>query len=57
LSSVDLQQTPAGIEKQPENQQIYMLLFGRTLFMSMVIMGSCILLGYPIAFLLVQHCR
>ncbi len=52
LSSVDLQQTPAGIEKQPENQQIYMLLFGRTLFMSMVIMGSCILLGYPIAFLL-----
>jgi putative spermidine/putrescine transport system permease protein len=52
LSSVDLQQTPAGIEKQPENQQIYMMLFGRTLFMSMVIMGSCILLGYPIAFLL-----
>lgn len=52
LSSVDLQLTPAGIEKQPENQQIYMLLFGRTLFMSMVIMGSCILLGYPIAYLL-----
>ena len=52
LSSVDLQLTPAGIEKQPENQQIYMLLFGRTMFMSMVIMGSCILLGYPIAYLL-----
>ena len=52
LSSVDLQVTPAGIEQQPENQQIYMLLFGRTLFMSMVIMGSCILLGYPIAYLL-----
>ncbi|MBU2484758.1 MAG: ABC transporter permease [Alphaproteobacteria bacterium] len=52
LSSVDLQLTPAGIEPQPENQQIYMLLFGRTMFMSMVIMGSCILLGYPIAYLL-----
>ena len=52
LSSVDLQLTPAGIEKQPENQQIYMLLFGRTMFMSLMIMGSCILLGYPIAYLL-----
>jgi putative spermidine/putrescine transport system permease protein len=52
LSSVDLQLTPAGVEKQPANQQIYMLLFGRTMFMSMVIMGSCILLGYPIAYLL-----
>ncbi|OCW59077.1 ABC transporter permease [Hoeflea olei] len=52
LSSVDLKLTPAGIEEQPESQQIYMLLFGRTLFMSMVIMGSCILLGYPIAYLL-----
>ncbi|WP_324288596.1 ABC transporter permease [Hoeflea alexandrii] len=41
-----------GVEAQPENQQIYMLLFGRTMFMSMVIMGSCILLGYPIAYLL-----
>jgi putative spermidine/putrescine transport system permease protein len=28
LSSVDLQLTPAGVEAQPENQQIYMLLFG-----------------------------
>jgi putative spermidine/putrescine transport system permease protein len=52
LSAVDLQLTPAGIEQQPESQQIYMLLFGRTMFMSMVIMGSCILLGYPIAYLL-----
>lgn len=52
LYSVDLQLTPAGIEPQPEDQQIYMMLFGRTLFMSMVIMGACILLGYPIAYLL-----
>ena len=52
LSSVDMQMTPAGIEEQPEDQQIYILLFQRTLFMSLVIMGSCILLGYPIAYLL-----
>ncbi|MGJ8571501.1 MAG: ABC transporter permease [Hoeflea sp.] len=52
LASVDLQLTPAGVEEQPENQKVYMLLFGRTMFMSMVIMGSCILLGYPIAYLL-----
>ncbi len=52
LSAVDLQKTPAGIEAQPEDQQIYILLFKRTMFMSLVIMGSCILLGYPIAYLL-----
>jgi putative spermidine/putrescine transport system permease protein len=52
LASVDLQLTPDGIEQQPDDQKIYMLLFQRTLFMSLVIMGSCILLGYPIAFLL-----
>jgi putative spermidine/putrescine transport system permease protein len=35
-----------------ENERIYGLLFKRTMFMSMVITGSCILLGYPIAYLL-----
>ena len=52
LSAVDLQMTPSGIEQQPDDQKIYILLFQRTLFMSLVIMGSCILLGYPIAYLL-----
>jgi len=52
LSAVDLQKTPAGVTQQPENQQIYIMLFERTLFMSLMIMGSCILLGYPIAYLL-----
>ena len=52
LSAIDMQLTPQGIEAQPEDQQIYMLLFQRTMFMSMTIMISCILLGYPIAFLL-----
>ncbi|MFO7920442.1 MAG: ABC transporter permease [Nioella sp.] len=52
LTAIDMRLTPEGISAQPENRQIYGTLFGRTLFMSMVIMGSCILLGYPIAFLL-----
>ena len=52
LSSIDMQLTPQGVESQPEDQQIYMLLFQRTMFMSLTIMFSCILLGYPIAFLL-----
>ena len=52
LNSVDLQLTPEGIEPRPDNEQIYILLFQRTLFMSMVITISCILLGYPVAWLL-----
>ena len=52
LNSVDLQKTPDGIEARPEDERIYITLFGRTLFMSLVITVSCILLGYPVAFLL-----
>ena len=52
LNSVDRQLTPEGIEIRPENERIYVLLFGRTMVMSMMITLSCILLGYPIAFLL-----
>ena len=52
LNSIDLMKTPDGIEVRPENQQIYLTLFKRTLIMSMIITGACILLGYPIAFLL-----
>ena len=51
-NSADLQLTPDGIEPRPENQRIYGTLFKRTLFMSLVITGSCILLGYPVAWLL-----
>lgn len=52
LNAVDMQKGPGGPEARPENQQIYIMLFQRTLFMSLMIMGSCILLGYPIAWLL-----
>ncbi|WP_424988575.1 ABC transporter permease [Microbulbifer sp. S227A] len=52
LNAVDMQKGPDGPEARPENQQIYMILFGRTLFMSLVITMSCIILGYPVAWLL-----
>ncbi|WP_417524576.1 ABC transporter permease [Marinovum sp.] len=52
LNSVDLQKTPEGFQKRPENERIYITLFQRTIFMSLVITGSCILLGYPVAWIL-----
>ncbi|SNR34273.1 ABC transporter permease [Puniceibacterium sediminis] len=52
LNAVDMQKTPDGPEFRNENQQIYGLLFKRTMFMSLMITGSCILLGYPVAWLL-----
>ncbi len=52
LNSIDLQLTPEGIQSRDEDERIYILLFQRTLFMSLVITFSCILLGYPVAWLL-----
>ncbi len=52
LNAVDMQKGPDGAEMRPENQQLYIKLFGRTLYMSLVITFSCILLGYPVAWLL-----
>ena len=53
LTAADLELTPSGeIDAQPENQQIYLFLFERTLYLSVTITLSCLLLGYPIAWLL-----
>ena len=52
LNAMDAQKTPDGPAWQPEEKQILLKLFGRTLVMSLIITGSCILLGYPIAWLL-----
>lgn len=52
LNAVDLELGPDGVEPVDDNLAIYVMLFKRTLFMSLVIMGSCVLLGYPVAFLL-----
>ena len=52
LNAIDMQKTPDGPEMRPENQQIYLTLFWRTMVMSVMITGSCILLGYPVAWIL-----
>ena len=52
LNAIDLQLTPEGIEQRPDRERIYVMLFQRTLVMSLVITVSCIILGYPVAWLL-----
>ncbi len=52
LNAVDMQNGLDGPEMRPENQQIYLLLFWRTLVMSVTITAACILLGYPIGWIL-----
>ncbi|SHJ19156.1 ABC transporter permease [Wenxinia saemankumensis] len=52
LSAADLTLTPDGVEAMPEDERIYRTLFLRTIFMSLAITFSCILLGYPVAWLL-----
>ena len=52
LNSIDMRKTVSGPEFQPEDRQILVTLFKRTLIISLVITISCILLGYPVAWLL-----
>ena len=52
LNAIDMQRTPEGAQWQPEDRQILLKLFNRTLIMSLIITGACILLAYPVAFLL-----
>ncbi|WP_417674389.1 ABC transporter permease subunit [Roseibium sp.] len=52
LAAVDAERTADGLQMKPEKEQVYLFLFGRTLFLSIVITLSCLLLGYPIAFIL-----
>jgi putative spermidine/putrescine transport system permease protein len=52
LNAVDAHQTTEGIQLKPENERIYLTLFNRTMVMSLMITLSCLLLGFPIAYLL-----
>ena len=52
LNAVDRQKSIDGVEKRPENQRIYGILFWRTMVMSVAITLSCIMLGYPVAWIL-----
>jgi putative spermidine/putrescine transport system permease protein len=52
LNAIDMQKSVDGVEMRPESQQIYGILFWRTMVMSLSITISCILLGYPVAWIL-----
>ena len=52
LSAVDAKLGSEGIEAKAENERIYIFLFERTLLLSVAITVACLLIGYPVAFLL-----
>ncbi|MBT8412170.1 MAG: ABC transporter permease [Octadecabacter sp.] len=52
LEAADFNLTPDGVERADENVRIYGQLFVRTLWMSLAITFSCILLGYPVAWIM-----
>lgn len=53
LNALDYTYSDQGeIVPQPEYRQIYQMLFFRTLWMSALITGLCLLLGFPVSYLL-----
>ncbi len=53
LAALDFRQNAQGdIVAQPEHRQVYLNLFVKTLGLSALITGLCLLLGYPLAYLL-----
>jgi putative spermidine/putrescine transport system permease protein len=52
LSAVDMEATEDGVELKPDDERIYLLLLKRTMMLSVTITFTCLLLGYPIAWLL-----
>ncbi|MCV2882526.1 ABC transporter permease [Actibacterium sp. XHP0104] len=52
LNAADMELGPDGVQQVDDSQKIYVMMFKRTMFLSIVITVSCIALGYPVAFLL-----
>lgn len=52
LAAGDMERTSEGISLVPEDERIYIKLFIRTMILSITITATCIILGYPIAWLL-----
>nr|WP_169385108.1 ABC transporter permease [Ahrensia kielensis] len=52
LNAVDAENTVDGVQMKAENERIYIQLFIRTMWMSLAITFMCLLLGYPVAYLL-----
>jgi putative spermidine/putrescine transport system permease protein len=53
LAALDLQRAPdGGVERVQEGRRVYVMLFERTLILSLVITGLTLALGFPVAHLL-----
>ncbi len=52
LNAIDMRRTPQGAQMQPEDKQIMITLFIRTIWMSLIITGLCGILGYAVAWML-----
>ena len=53
LHAVDLDRGPDGsIVRKPADERIYVQLFGRTFAVALAVTALCLLLGYPIAYLI-----
>ncbi len=52
LAAIDMEPSADGPRMKAEEEQIYLTLFWRTLVLSVTITGTCLLLGYPVAWLL-----
>lgn len=52
LNAVDMRLTPDGIAFKPPAERVYLMLFARTFALSIAITVACLILGYPIAWLL-----
>ena len=50
LNAVDMKKGFEGLEQRDEAERLYLVIFGRTLVMSLTITLACILLGYPVAY-------
>ena len=55
LNAVDRDRAADGsVVRQPEERRIYLQLFRRTLLVSLAVTALCLLLGYPLAYLIAQ---
>jgi putative spermidine/putrescine transport system permease protein len=52
LSAVDMESGADGIQMKPDDERIYLFLLKRTMILSVTITVTCMLFGYPIAWLL-----
>ena len=53
LAAVDRKLNPdGGVQAQPAERQVYVKLFWRTMWMSALITAMCLILGFPISYLL-----